>query len=178
MAWSHPYLAILTSAQTPYKEANGTDTKTNIIVATVKEIVAKATVGTEPETVVLSPDGTRAYVPNETSHDVTIVDTATQKVLTSIKVGENPRGGDLAAHPASVSGLKARRLATHSYRASAPLAAKPLSFNRKKNSFSGRRFYFRQTSWGYWLDEIQRVEVWRTVARAVADASIGRSHVR
>src|SRR5437899_1824360 len=34
----------------------------------------------------------RAYVSNETSNDVSVVDTATQKVLTSIKVGENPRG--------------------------------------------------------------------------------------
>jgi len=42
MAWSHPYLTILTSAQTPYKEANGTDAKAKIIAATVKEIIAKA----------------------------------------------------------------------------------------------------------------------------------------
>ena len=42
MAWSHPYLAILTSAWTPYKEANGTDSKAKIIAATGKEIIAKA----------------------------------------------------------------------------------------------------------------------------------------
>ena len=42
MAWSHPYLAILTSAQTPYKEANGIDAKAKIIAATVKEIIGKA----------------------------------------------------------------------------------------------------------------------------------------
>jgi len=42
MAWSHPYLAILTSAQTPYKEANGTDAKAKIIAATVKEIIANS----------------------------------------------------------------------------------------------------------------------------------------
>ena len=42
MAWSCPYLAILTSSQTPYKGANGTDAKANVIAATVKEIIAKA----------------------------------------------------------------------------------------------------------------------------------------
>jgi len=42
MAWLHSYLAILTSAWTPYKEANGTDAKAKIIAATVKEIIAKA----------------------------------------------------------------------------------------------------------------------------------------
>jgi len=42
MAWSHPYLAILTSAGTPYKEAKSNDTKAKILAATVKEIMAKA----------------------------------------------------------------------------------------------------------------------------------------
>jgi len=42
MAWSCLYLAILTSARTPYKEANGTDVKAKIIAAKVKEIIAKA----------------------------------------------------------------------------------------------------------------------------------------
>src|SRR5882672_6127103 len=42
MAWSPPYLAILTSAGTPYKEAKGNDAKAKILAATVKEIMAKA----------------------------------------------------------------------------------------------------------------------------------------
>jgi len=36
------YLAILTSAGTPYKEAKGNDAKAKILAATVKEIMAKA----------------------------------------------------------------------------------------------------------------------------------------
>ena len=42
MAWSCPYLTILTSAGTPYKEAKSNDAKAKILAATVKEIVAKA----------------------------------------------------------------------------------------------------------------------------------------
>jgi len=42
MAWSRPYLAILTSAGTPYKEAKSNDAKAKILAATVKEIMAKA----------------------------------------------------------------------------------------------------------------------------------------
>ena len=42
MAWSHPYLAILTSAATPYKDAKGNDAKAEILAATVKDIMEKA----------------------------------------------------------------------------------------------------------------------------------------
>ena len=42
MAWTHPYLAILTSATTPYKEAKGNDAKARILAATVRDIMAKA----------------------------------------------------------------------------------------------------------------------------------------
>jgi len=42
MAWTRPYLAILTSAATPYKEAKGNDAKAKILAATVRDIMAKA----------------------------------------------------------------------------------------------------------------------------------------
>src|SRR5882672_11443171 len=42
MAWSRPYLAILTSAASPYKEAKGNDSKAKILAATVNEIMEKA----------------------------------------------------------------------------------------------------------------------------------------
>jgi len=41
MAWTRPYLAILTSATTPYKEAKGNDAKAKILAATVRYIMAK-----------------------------------------------------------------------------------------------------------------------------------------
>ena len=39
MAWSRAYLAILTSAATPYKDAKGSDAKAEIPAATFKEIM-------------------------------------------------------------------------------------------------------------------------------------------
>ena len=42
MAWTCPYLAILTSAATPYREAKGNDAKAKILAATVRDIMAKA----------------------------------------------------------------------------------------------------------------------------------------
>src|SRR5882672_208323 len=41
MAWSRPYLAILTSAGTHYKEAKGNDAQANILAANVKEIMER-----------------------------------------------------------------------------------------------------------------------------------------
>ena len=57
-----------------------------------KTLVAIITAGIEPETVVLSPDGAIAMIPNETSHDVTVIDARDGTVLASVPVGENPRG--------------------------------------------------------------------------------------
>ena len=39
IAWSCPYLAILTSAATPYKDAKSNDAKSEIVAATVKYIM-------------------------------------------------------------------------------------------------------------------------------------------
>lgn len=48
--------------------------------------------GVEPETVAVSPDGRWVYVTNETSNDVHVIDTSTNRVIAKIKVGANPRG--------------------------------------------------------------------------------------
>jgi len=42
MAWSHPYLSLLTSAVTIYKEAKSNDAKAKILAATISDIMAKA----------------------------------------------------------------------------------------------------------------------------------------
>jgi len=42
MVWSHPYLAILTSAGIHYKEAKANDAKAKILAATVNKIMANA----------------------------------------------------------------------------------------------------------------------------------------
>jgi len=50
MVWSHPYLAILTSAGTHYKEAKANDVKAKILAATVNKIMAKAQEDSHPLT--------------------------------------------------------------------------------------------------------------------------------
>jgi len=42
MAWSHPYLSLLTSAATLYKEAKSNQAKAKILAATISNIMAKA----------------------------------------------------------------------------------------------------------------------------------------
>jgi len=42
MAWSHPYLSLLTSAATIHKEAKSNDAKAKILAATISDIMAKA----------------------------------------------------------------------------------------------------------------------------------------
>jgi len=42
MAWSHPYLSLLTSAATLYKESKSNQAKAKILAATISDIKAKA----------------------------------------------------------------------------------------------------------------------------------------
>jgi YVTN family beta-propeller protein len=51
----------------------------------------KIPVGIGPDGIAISPDGTRAYVSNSASHTISVIDTATNKVLTTIPVGNGPR---------------------------------------------------------------------------------------
>ena len=48
MVWSRPYLAILASAGTQYKEAKAKDVKAKILAATVNKIMAKAQEDSHP----------------------------------------------------------------------------------------------------------------------------------
>ena len=62
------------------------DTATNKMVATVA-------VGTFPFAVAVTPDGTHAYVTNEFSNNVSVIDTATNTVeAATLAVGSIPRG--------------------------------------------------------------------------------------
>ncbi|CAN7469120.1 YncE family protein [Pseudomonas sp. LjRoot277] len=54
--------------------------------------VGSIPVGKEPFGIAVSPDGTRAYVSNWSSHTVSVIDTATHRVLTHIPVGNRPWG--------------------------------------------------------------------------------------
>jgi YVTN family beta-propeller protein len=55
-------------------------------------VIATIPVGTYPEAVAVSPDGTRAYVTNNSANTVSVIDTATNTVTTNIPVGNSPYG--------------------------------------------------------------------------------------
>ena len=61
------------------------DTATNTVTATVP-------VGSEPEGIAVSPDGTGVYVANLKSNTVSVIDTATNTVTATVSVGNNPHG--------------------------------------------------------------------------------------
>jgi YVTN family beta-propeller protein len=61
------------------------DTATNTVTATVP-------VGTNPQAVAVSPDGTRVYVSNAAIGSVSILDTATNTVVATVSVGSGPFG--------------------------------------------------------------------------------------
>ena len=55
-------------------------------------VVATITVGNRPLEVAVSPDGSRAYVANQSSGNVSVIDTAADSVVATIAVGLNPYG--------------------------------------------------------------------------------------
>jgi YVTN family beta-propeller protein len=61
------------------------DTGTDTVIATVP-------VGTHPEGVAITPDGTRVYVTNEYSDNVSVISTATNTVIATVAVGTRPQG--------------------------------------------------------------------------------------
>ena len=55
-------------------------------------MVATVPVGINPAVVTVTPDGTRAYVANQGSNDVTVINTVTNTVVTTIPVGTQATG--------------------------------------------------------------------------------------
>lgn len=68
------------------------DTITNTVVATIPT-------GSQPTSVQITPDGTKAYVVNRLSNNITVIDRATNTVIATIPVGSSPFG--LATTPDS-----------------------------------------------------------------------------
>ena len=54
------------------------------------KLVGTVPVGTDPNWIALTPDGTRAYISNRGSDDVSVVDLATRREIARIKVGKYP----------------------------------------------------------------------------------------
>ncbi|WP_191623585.1 beta-propeller fold lactonase family protein [Pseudomonas fluorescens] len=60
------------------------------VTVTERGPVGNFPVGSGSAGIAVSPDGTRAYVGNSNSHTVSVIDTATHRVLTNIPVGNTP----------------------------------------------------------------------------------------
>ncbi len=67
-------------------------TVSDIVVAelAVNSVIATPEVGEGPQAVVISPDGTRAYVANADGDSVTVLNTADHSTVGTITVGGSP----------------------------------------------------------------------------------------
>lgn len=68
------------------------DGKVLVYNASTNALMNTITVGMMPAELTFSFDGTKAYIANGDDDNVTIIDTATKAVLTTISVGDNPVG--------------------------------------------------------------------------------------
>jgi YVTN family beta-propeller protein len=59
-------------------------------------------VGIEPAGVAVSPDGSKLYVANSASNNVSVIDTATNTVIATIPVGSHPVALGLFIQPAPI----------------------------------------------------------------------------
>src|SRR5215831_65172 len=74
--------------------ANANTDDVSVIDLRTRKLVAKIDIGHAPENVILSRDGKRLYVTNETREiaQLTIIDTSTNRVITAIPVGQESEG--------------------------------------------------------------------------------------
>jgi gliding motility-associated-like protein len=72
--------------------ANSNDRTVSVISTLTNELVATIPVGTKPEGVSVSPDGSRVYVTNRGSNDISVINTTSNTVIKTIPVGTNPLG--------------------------------------------------------------------------------------
>jgi len=63
-----------------------------IIDTSTNAVVAKVSVGTHPAHVVVTPDGSLAYVTNGGDNSVSVIDTSARKLVAIIAVGQFPHG--------------------------------------------------------------------------------------
>src|SRR5262249_39291491 len=74
--------------------ANADSNNVSVIDLGTKKAVAKIEIGVSPEALIMSPDGKRLYVTNETGRiaQLSVVDTGTNKVISAIQVGKETEG--------------------------------------------------------------------------------------
>jgi gliding motility-associated-like protein len=66
--------------------------KIDVINTATNTVMNNIPVGSRPNVIAVSPDGSRLYVANSASNNVAVINTATNTVLTSISVGSAPTG--------------------------------------------------------------------------------------
>jgi len=72
--------------------ANSIDGTVSVVSTLTNKLVATIPVGSKPEGVSVSPDGSRVYVTNRGSNSVSVIDPANNNVISTILVGQNPLG--------------------------------------------------------------------------------------
>ena len=90
---------------------NTTSNRVAVIDASTRRVSKHIPVGDDPSHLELSHDGTRLYVANGGSNDVTIVDTATDQVVTTASTGKRPLLPCVAPDGKSVAVVDRRRVA-------------------------------------------------------------------
>ena len=72
--------------------ANSIDGTVSVVSTLTNKLVATIPVGSKPEGVSVSPDGSRVYVTNRGSNSVTVIDPVSNNVISTIPVEQNPLG--------------------------------------------------------------------------------------
>jgi YVTN family beta-propeller protein len=120
-------------------------------------------VGAKPEGVVISPDGSRVYVANSGSRSVSVVDTATARVVATIPVSTNPTA--LALSPdgtrlyVAAASLNVIDTASNTVAATIPL---PGAATGVTVASDGRRVYVTSNRVLYYVDPATNAIVDRT----------------
>jgi YVTN family beta-propeller protein len=69
-------------------------------------VVATVGVGDFPRGVAISPDGSRAYVGNQGSNSVSVIDTASNTVIATVAVGVGPVGVAITPAPQAPTSIE------------------------------------------------------------------------
>ncbi len=77
-------------AQTVTYVTNANDNTVSVIDTSTNAVTATIAVGSVPEGVAISPDGTRVYVANLFDGTISVIDTASNTVIATIPAGSNP----------------------------------------------------------------------------------------
>jgi YVTN family beta-propeller protein len=67
-------------------------TTVSVIATATNTVVSTITVGSQPNGVAITPDGSKVYVTNSNSNTVSVITTATNAVVSTITVGRLPDG--------------------------------------------------------------------------------------